>query len=273
MKELSLKYFELAQEFNHKHEKRLREAKLHFRGNFGSCSLISLDKKTPEEGLGGLKSRVDIVDALIELPGILHKKVTIKDQEGSRPTPEKELQSWIILKAIDNDGWLPFEECAGKIRFVTSELVLPLDDKICNEVNAALGIDVEEIFKQRDIRNDVLGIDEGGHLIVIELKSKRNQTELCKQVDIFSYLLSLNAYRSAISKISKISTGREWLPGKIKKMIVWPSASNSLSRTLKIFNDRQITAIGYKAVNGSDGGAPMYSSDGQIEFSLETKNI
>ena len=41
MKELSLEYFELAQEFNYKHGKRLREAKLHVRGNFGSCSLIS----------------------------------------------------------------------------------------------------------------------------------------------------------------------------------------------------------------------------------------
>lgn len=270
MKKLSTEYFELAKKLNE--EEGLRQDKLHFRGNFGSCSLISLNPETPEEGLCGIKTPEAAEKALKKISAVLQEKTLKKKRGESRSTPEKELQAWIIESALENDYWLPFEKHVGNIKFVTSELVLTLNEGICERVNTDLGLSEQNRFDQTDIRNDILGIDEDNNLIVIELKPKRALNELCKQVNIFSSLLLQSEYRDAVSKVVKIMTGQDWTAGKVRKGIVWPSAAKPAVSTLKTLSqsENQITAIGYGAVNGSKGGKPVYSSDGQIVFSLET---
>jgi hypothetical protein len=52
-----LKYFKIAKQLNEENHLLLIERKLHFRGNFGSISLISIDRKTAEMGIPNIKTK------------------------------------------------------------------------------------------------------------------------------------------------------------------------------------------------------------------------
>ncbi|TLM69261.1 MAG: hypothetical protein FDZ69_00375 [Deltaproteobacteria bacterium] len=272
---MSLDKFELARELNHKFETTLRTKKLHFRGNFDSFSLISLAKETPEEGISDLKTPEDADWALNEIDSVLTLKRERKqpgEKNLSKNTPEKELQAGIIHSALLAGGWLPFNglEGVGQIRFVTSELVLSLEDKDFCHVNENLGF-LRKPFSQRDIRNDILGLDEEGNLVVVELKSVRLLSELLEQVFIFSSLLTRPPHRENIAQVVATQTGQLWKTGQIRKMIVWPHSSKPAKRTLSKLGEmvEKIIVIGYEAVNGADGGTPKYDSDDLIKFHVE----
>lgn len=183
-----LMYFELAKQLNKEHHEKLYKINAHFRGNINSLSLISLDKKTPEIGISGIKSKEDAVE---ELSAFSPKK-------PNRGTPEKALQSWIILHAINNNNILPF----GKnLTFITSELAIVIGNK--------------------RIVNDILAINQHGDLVVIELKSKR-VNEVKQQALDFKEII--NGHKEFFAELTKLVTdGKEW-NGEVRCMIVWPEA-------------------------------------------------
>jgi len=191
MYEKKLQFFTIAKKLNDEHKEKLQKKKAHFRGNLGSYSLVSLDANTPELGVSGFKKSVDIKAAFKELDKELKKP--------GRPTPEKELQAEIIRAAYSNNNILPF---GGEIRFLTSELAWP-------EKNG------------EKIVNDILGINRNNDLVIIELKSKRLLTELCKQVNVFFKVIQDPNNRGLFRELVRLLSGKEW-SGDVVKMIVCP---------------------------------------------------
>jgi len=193
------KYFILAKELNYEFKKLLKEKQLHFRGNFSSFSLISINNETAEKGFANLNSKEDAIKIL---------NSELKIQKPQRNTPEKVLQAWIINYAVNNLYKLPFGD---NFNFITSELVLPVKESY------------DLSIKKRDIRNDILAIDKEGNLLIIELKSIR--VNFVKQQTI-DFEKVINYEKSLFMDFVKQLTGQTW-SGKCKKVIVWPFNENS----------------------------------------------
>jgi len=199
MAEDSLKYFRIAQELNKKNGVKLKDDKLHFRGNIGSFSLISLAMKTPEQGKGGFIDNTTAQDFLDkEIDSLLESKREKIDDGKSRTTREKELQAWIIDYAINHEYQLPFSD---GLTFLTSELAFAKPEKIVN---------------------DILAIDRDGSLVVIELKSSRDKTTLEGQVERFFKKIDCNpAFFKELVKV--LAPEKEWSSQR-RGMVVWPDS-------------------------------------------------
>jgi len=206
MKELE--YFKLAKSLNEKFSEELLKKEAHFRGNIKSFSLISLNSKTHERGDSGIKTEKTAESKLLNFnPKVPHK---------TRVTPEKILQSWIILNAIRNNHILPFGD---NLTFITSELAIPLGTK-------------------RRIVNDILAINENNDLVVIELKSIRvNQVK--KQALEFKQIILSDKYKTFFEDLTKLMTGKSW-SGNVKCVFVWPKANGKPSE-----KDKEIVEYQY----------------------------
>ena len=247
MDENGLQYFRMAQELNKKYWDSLNNKKLHFRGNRGSFSLISLDHETPEQGIGGFTDKekgesflIETIDSLLEEK---RKKVAVGD---SRPTREKELQAWIINYSINNGYQLPF---SSGLTFLTSELAFTKTEKIVN---------------------DILALDQAGNLVVIELKSSRDKATLQRQVEKFYRTIEGNK-EFFKELVTLLSPGSAW-NGQMRGMIVWPDSKlwpheNGQPRTDW---KHGIEEIRYKEklekVDGKDQRKIYYIEKDKIEF-------
>ncbi|MCK5706661.1 MAG: hypothetical protein KAI43_03330 [Candidatus Aureabacteria bacterium] len=223
MNEINLEYFEQAKKLNKEHEDILRERNGHFRGNLKSLSLISLKKNTPECGKSGLNSKkVDVI--------LINKKLDDIEKKGlGRRTREKELQAWIISYA-QNNSVLPF---GNSIRFLTSEFAYGEKDYMNGE----------------KVVTDILGIDEENNLVVIELKTGRDKTELEKQIKEFCGLIEQK--KDLFKELVKLLLEVKWSEG-IKKIIVWPYEKEPRTD----WKDKEIIEIRYKEV--IDNGKQNY---------------
>lgn len=205
MTEDSMKYFRIALELNRKYAETLKAKKLHFRGNRESFSLISLDRKTPEQGKGGFHDEKRGERFLLEEIDTLlagnRKKI---DGGKSRPTREKELQAWIIDYAVNHDYRLPF---CNDLTFLTSELA----------------------FKEPKTVNDILAIDQEGTLVVIELKSSRHKTTLEGQVEDFFDIIDWEPV--FFEKLVELLAPDIVWNGQKRGMIVWPASANRQFRS------------------------------------------
>lgn len=192
-----LKYFKLAKELNDEHHDLLVEKKLHFRGNKNSVSLISLAKETAEKGVPNIKEKE-------KAKSILHNQIIL--EEPKRDTPEKVLQAWIILDAMRNKGKLPFKE---NLTFITSELVFANKEEY-------------QLSKpNRDIRNDILAIDNDNNLCIIELKYSR-VNEVKKQTIEFEKVVKNET--EFFHQLVLLYTNQKW-NGSIRKIAVWPNTT------------------------------------------------
>jgi len=194
-------YFELAKSLNDEFRTTLLENDLHFRGNFNSISLISLNKETPELGISGIKTREK---AESELKNITNGTRKLSDPQ--RPTPEKILQAYLIRIALKNsDKLLPI---GIPVKFITSEIVVRLDQNkhVSNESQG------------EKLVNDILGISDKASLYIVELKSFRKFKELKGQLDKFEKVIETN--KDIFSKI--ISIHKDNWNGSIKKLAIWP---------------------------------------------------
>jgi hypothetical protein len=192
----NLKYFKIANELNKDFHNQLIERKLHFRGNENSFSLISVAKETAEKGVPNLKEKEDAIKLL---------KNEIVLSEPKRNTPEKELQAWIILYSMRNNGVLPFSD---NLKLITTELVFK------NKKEYKLS------KPKRDIRNDILAIDDKNNLCVIELKYTRDN-EVKRQTLEFEKVVKYE--NEFFYQLVKLYTDKEW-NGSIRKISVWPKA-------------------------------------------------
>jgi hypothetical protein len=201
-----MKYFRAAKELNEEYEKDLKVKKLHFRGNRGSFSLISLDLMIPEQGKGGFTEKGHGRKYLEnKIDTLLARKKKRVELDLSRPTPEKVLQAWIIDRAINHEYQLPFSE---GLTFLTSELAFNAPEKIVN---------------------DILAIDQQGRLVVIELKSSRNKSILEEQIQCFCNIIDGN--KEFFQSLVPVLTSHRTWHGGIRKMIVWPDAKNGQPRS------------------------------------------
>lgn len=250
MAENGMEYFRIAQELNKECEGLLREKKLHFRGNIGSFSLISLDRETPEQGQGGFRGE----DAKEKGLRFLEKKIDSllagkrrKIEAGeSRPTREKELQAWIIDYAVNNGYRLPF---SSGLMFLTSELAFTTPEKVVN---------------------DILALDRDGTLVVVELKSSRDKTTLEGQVERFCGKIDDN--KDFFEKLVKLlAPGKAW-NGRRQGMIVWPDATVWPKENGQPRTDWKhgIEEIRYKEkreiIDGKDQRQIFYNEKGEIVF-------
>jgi len=227
-----LEYFQIAHCLNKKYEKELRVKKAHFRGNFNSFSLVSLNKETPMLGWSNLKKPEAGEKAYEGL-----ESGSIKPPR--RATREKELQAWIIAYAQRNSWVLPFGG-KNKVRFLTSEIT----------------------WSGTKIVNDILGINKNRDLVVIELKSKRLLKELIGQVNSFCNIIYISKNRDFFKKLVKHLSGVVW-SGKVVKMIVWPF---HLASPHSNFKKEGITEVCYFEKNVNNGAEIDYDTKGDIRF-------
>jgi hypothetical protein len=188
-----LKHFKLAKQLNERFYEELLKKEAHFRGNINSCSLISLNRETPETGI----SNVTETNAESTL-------LNFNPQKPGRETPEKSLQSWIILNAIRNNHILPFGD---NLTFITSELAI--------------------VLKDNKHINDILAINENNDLVVIELKSLR-VNEVKEQALEFEKIIKEE--RDFFRQLTELMTGRNW-NGNVKCAIVWPKANRESQKS------------------------------------------
>jgi hypothetical protein len=213
-----LKYFKLAKELNDEHHDLLIEKKLHFRGNKNSVSLISLAKETAEKGIPNIKEKE-------KAESILHNQIILEDPK--RNTPEKVLQAWIVLDAMRNNGKLPFKE---NLMFITSELVFANKEEY-------------QLSKpNRDIRNDILAIDNDNNLCIIELKYSR-VNEVKKQTNEFEKVVKNEI--EFFQQLALLYTNQNW-NGNIRKIAVWP---NTLGKA-RIQEYSDVEEVNYSQNNG-----------------------
>jgi hypothetical protein len=239
-----LEYFQIAQELNEEFKTELTQKQLHFRGNVGSFSLISLNQFTPEQGKGRLTTRKQGLSCKAKIDIILAEKKEKIERGKSRLTREKELQAWIINYALSNGHTLPF---SSGLTFLTSELAYPV---------------TEENKKSEKIVNDILAIDQEGSLAVIELKSLRNKKELENQVEKFCKVIAADP-SFFMDLVKLLAPGKEW-NGKVRKMIVWPAANRRSQNDLA----EDIEEVRYKQKRGEDGRFKIdYDKYGNIVFS------
>lgn len=197
MKHTQLDFFKFAKELNEKYHEELRAKKAHFRGNFNSIALISLDKDTPEIGKG-FRSKEKAENAL----------PCFNPQKPNRDTLEKSLQAWIISYALNNENTLPFGD---NLTFISSEIALVLD-------------------QNKRIVNDILALDEQGSLVVIELKTIR-VLEVKKQT--IEFKKAIETKKECFQELTKLMVGREW-NGNIRCMVVWPATNKGSGRVCKL---------------------------------------
>ena len=190
--EENLKYFKLANELNEKFSKKLLEMEAHFRGNVKSCSLISLNSETPEIGVSGIKTMEKA-----------EKELSKFKPEKHRDTPEKSLQSWIILNAIRNNHILPFGD---NLTFITSELAIVLENN-------------------KRMVNDILAINENNDLVVVELKSARVNQVKDQALD-FKKIIQSNEHKTFFKHLTELMTGKSW-SGNVQCVIVWKKANGT----------------------------------------------
>lgn len=188
----ALQYFRIARDLNKNHHAALLADQLHFRGNFGSYSLVSVDQKTPELGISGLKD-YEQGRKLINGPGDQVKKIP------GRPTPEKRIQAYIIGHALHHAGVLPFAD----LLFVTSELALNIGGK-------------------QKMVNDILALGPNGELVIIELKSDRSNHVKEQAIKFEAQAVLPN--KSLFQGLVLLMTGKTWSAG-IRKIAVWPAPS------------------------------------------------
>lgn len=215
----AIEFFKLAHKLNEDNKFILLKEKVHFRASLNSVSLISISSEKPELGI---KCNVNKYQETDIISGILSKdinKIMIKPAP-KRLTPEKELQSWIINYALNNNNSLPFDE---NIKFITSELAI-------------------SNHEGKKIVTDILGYNERlEQLCIIELKSERLRKRLIDQVnnfenvilenpDFFTQLLLINGFNNP-KIISK----------NITKIVVWPYKRVSPDKILRELNIVEFT--------------------------------
>lgn len=224
-----MKYIKLAHDLNTEHHATLMKHKIHFRGNRHSLSLISLDAKTPEIGISGIRTERAAIQKMKDVVNGKHKFTK------GRETREKELQAWLIYDALSNGHRLFFDR---KLHLLTSELAITENGK--------------------RVVNDLLALDEEGNLVVVELKSSRDLKRIERQVDNFLNVIENN--QKFFMELVSALTDRKWT-GQATGMVVWNA---SFKQVRKIRKEWREVCYLEKVENGLR--VIDYDEQGSIQF-------
>ena len=202
-----LKYFRIVKKLNEQYHEVLKRKEIHFRGNENSFSLISISQKSPELGVKkGLKSELNIEKIIETYNNNL--------ENPGRLTEEKSLQAYIIKKAIDNNMKLPF----GDFTFITSEFAYKLKNN-------------------KRIVNDILAVDSKNNLVIIELKSKRNNSVKQQTIDFEEKVIKKEI--KFFKELIKLMTCKD-LNKKVRKVAIWKKFNTENYRKENKFSEVEL---------------------------------
>jgi hypothetical protein len=220
---MDLKYFELVFKLNNEYKQLLIDNEVHFRASINSISMISISNDKPELGINCSAQKYS---SSANLKNLIEQDISkVKSVKNPlRQTPEKELQSWIIISALTNNHSLPFDP---DIKFITSEL-------------AILSMSGKKTV------TDILGYNETNqHLYVIELKSDRLLKRLIQQVSDFENVIMQNQqFFSQLLSIHGFASPEDF-SNSIKKAIIWPYKKTSPREELSRVGIQEFTYQGH----------------------------
>ncbi|MEI6949806.1 hypothetical protein V9K67_21645 [Paraflavisolibacter sp. H34] len=190
--------FRLVKRLNDTYRHQLAGHPARFRASLGSISFVSHHPHTSQLGF---KCRYnELLQDPVDMEAYLNRLCNMKPP--GRPTPEKDLQSWILQYAL-RQGGLPFDP----------DIMLFTDEFAREDATGKLVA-------------DILGFNSRtGTLVVIELKTVRALRELTRQLDGCAAWMEgdRDFYRALL-----LTHSFSWeAPYRIEKVAVWPSAGTS----------------------------------------------
>ena len=206
---------------------------VHFRPGSKGVAIVGLTPRRPQRGRSGFTNLDNIYNNFNELLS----KHCIDIPQG-RKTPEKALQSFLIMKSKSNcfQRWIgllndasDITDSPARLRWVTDEIAVPVGKKriVC------------DLLAMRET-------DSGGRVpVVIELKSARLMKKLVQQVTDYAALVDAHPdlYAQLFSVILKEEIA---FTGPCEKWIVWPLAGEEKDPREKELAEEGIRVVGYK---------------------------
>ena len=189
------------------HLPALENGLVHLRPTDRGITMVGLLSHRPQRGKGGYK-----VDKLLRAFDVEFSKYCDKVSHG-RPTPEKELQSFLISSAYKHNRTLTMlnpTEQEEDIVFITDELPLHTDTgKVVCDILA---------FQ---------GNQDNGKPILIELKSAREMQRLVEQLS--GYTSAMKLFYPQFEQLYSTVLGRDIrFNNSPEKWLVWPALGDRL---------------------------------------------
>jgi len=186
------------------------DADLYLRPVPDGCTVLSVNpSRRPQQGLMRRWGPRVNFEAWRELR---NESFAERDNQPTRVTPEKAMQSLLIRDAITNQGWMKLLTAAcpeqPRLRFLADELAFRASDgekTVC---------DVVAVRWQDDL----------GTLIVIELKSARHLRRLTEQVCKMATLIAGNLEDFRLLAEASWGVPVQLTP-KVERWIIWPSSA------------------------------------------------
>lgn len=177
---------------------------VHFRPTTNGVTMVSLLDTSPQLGHGPYDAARLAADFTAQFARYCL-------DAPNRPTPEKQVQSYLIADAYRHDRHMTALG-AGRVLFVTDELALFQDDgrKVVCDILA--------------FRPDVADPSQGVP-VLIELKSARQMTRLLEQLR--SYAQEMARYTAAFERLYSAVFGRDiHFTAPPERWLVWPAAGD-----------------------------------------------
>ena len=212
---------------------RAQDGKVHFRPSAGGVAMVGLLPSRPQRGRSGFRD----LDRLARDFEVLFQNHCVDVPQG-RPTPEKELQSWMTANAYRHGRRMEAldratEEAATTL-FVADELALPLGS------GKRIVCDLLALRRHPDGRQTPA---------VIELKSARQMKRLVEQVEGYASVLRRN--KSAFEALfSAVLGDAVCFSGPPERWIVWPEAGASSDPRVEELGGQGIRVVGYSQSEG-----------------------
>lgn len=215
----------------HQFRDKLSFESLWLRPAVGGISAISYHADTPQRGFG--------------IASIQHLERKLKEKlfRPGRPTPEKDLQSWLIRTAFESGGRLkPLNDAlGGQYWFVSDEIAVRFNSKKVVPDLLLVKVDAEGL----------------ACLVNVELKSARLM-ETFQQVICFRAVLEHPDLHAIWREFAEIMTGEkfEWQPSQETcGVVVWPAIKIKHDPTRALANQRRknyerVDLVGYRDING-----------------------
>jgi len=212
---------------------REHRGKVHFRPSSGGVALVGLLPSRPQRGRSGFR---DLAGLARNFDPLFQQHCV--DTPQGRPTPEKQLQSWMTADAYRHGRQMrALDDAAGdgaKTLFVGDELALPVGDG-------------------RRIVCDLLALRRGPGdrqvPAVIELKSARQLRRLVEQVR--GYAASVDRQKGAFEALFSAVLGETVsFDGPAEQWIVWPQAGAAEDPRSEQLAAEGIRVVGYQESDG-----------------------
>ena len=213
--------------------------RVHLRPVSDGVTIVNLDPKRPQ--LGHRLSKSDL--ACLRAGGSQADNMINKFKDGpkpKRPTPEKELQSYLIREAYGNGRKMASlnessqrTDAPVELTFITDEIAVPVKES------------------KSEIRCDLLAFrdtDKGRIPVLLELKNKRLR-ELIGQVEKYSSIIDEHPDHFAKLYSTLLGEGKTVpFAGPCEKWVVWPAhpgTDGSRDKREKEFADHGIRLVCY----------------------------